>query len=213
LTSAARLILTLAILLACARVYAQTYEVSIQAVVPRFRGELGSLVTGDERDNDTRLIGRNGFGARLTVNTRGYYGHEFSYFDMRAIFSTQVIPQGATVRVLKEDKVKVRLGAYNFLLYMMPRGERWRPYLTGGLQAHEYGAPNITEFTTGRSRNYGANYGAGIKVRLFPNVLLRADFRHYFGGRPYDLTFEDQTRFGGIYKSLEGSAGIVIGFR
>jgi hypothetical protein len=133
---------------------AQSLEVSVQGMYPRFSGKLGSVLESGRKDDDTTLKGKNGIGVRLTANTKGYYGHELTYFQMNATFGTQVIPEGATARVLKEEKVKVRLAAYNFLMYMMPRGERFRPFITGGLQAHEYGAPkSIPEFTSGKTRN------------------------------------------------------------
>ncbi|MCX6621683.1 MAG: carboxypeptidase-like regulatory domain-containing protein, partial [Acidobacteria bacterium] len=36
--------------------------------------------------------------------------------------------------------------------------------------------------------NYGGNFGAGIKVRLFPHTQMRLDLRQHLVGSPYDLT-------------------------
>jgi hypothetical protein len=192
---------------------AQKYEVSVVGIVPRFSGDLGSFIQDDARDDDTKLKGKNGVGLRLGLNTRGYYGHEIGYFDMRATMTANVIPAGASARETRQGRATIRMATYNFLMYMMPRGERIRPYLAFGLQAHDYRTPRIDEFNGIPTRNYGANYGAGVKLRLFPGVGIRFDFRQYLGGKPYELTPDDPAQFGGIYKMVEGSAGVVFQFR
>jgi hypothetical protein len=203
-------------LLASGIVRAQTWEISAGPSYTRFGGQLlGSISLQNKEDDDTKLKGKYGYGARITVNTPGYYGHEFSYFLNYADLTAKVRndEKNPDLVVQRQDRIRVQEAAYNFLLYMMPKGERWRPYLTGGIQFHQYGAPNFEEWAQGNSRNYGANYGGGIKIKLFEHALIRADIRHYLGGKPYDLTFKDETKFsGGILQQFEGSLGLSIGF-
>lgn len=201
-------------LLACCAALAQRFELSVLSGIPRISdAPLGSLSEQEAQDDDTRLEGRQSYGVRFTINTPGYYGHEFGYIQSRATLSS-IFRTGtdASIVTRREDRITIQQASYNFLIYFMPRGERWRPYMTGGLQAHQYGAPNFPEWTRGSSRHYGANYGLGLKLKLFQNALIRLDFRDYFGGKPYDLTFEDVTRSGGILRQMEGSVGIAITF-
>lgn len=201
------------ILLLAGPAAAQKYEVSVTGMVPRFSGNLGSFIESDAKDDDTKLKGKSGFGLRLSGNTRGYYGHEIGYFDIRSTMTANVIPLEGTVRESRQGRAKVRLATYNFLMYMMPRGERVRPYITVGIQAMDFRTPDILEFNGLATQNYGGNYGGGVKMRLFSGLGIRLDFRHYYNGKPYELTSQDATQFGGIYKMIEGSAGIVFQFR
>jgi len=192
----------------------QKWEVNFSRVVSRISdAPLGSLNESPRvKDDDSRLVGRNGYGVRLTYNQRGYYGHEFGYIRTRAVFQTKLRPDAKTVNEV-EERVWVQEAFYTFLMYCMPRGERWRPYIAVGLQAHQYAAPkNIPEFDTGPTRNYGVNYGLGLKLHLIPHSVIRLDFRDHFGGKPYDLTFDDPARSGGILRSMELSAGVGITF-
>lgn len=194
---------------------AQTWEVGVGGSYTRFGGQnLGSIATQEKQDDDTKLKGRHGFGGRVTLNTRGYYGHEFGYFISYADLSTKIRPdtKNPDFVELRKDRIRIQQASYNFLIYMMPRDERWRPYVTGGLQMHQYGEPHFAEWMQGSSRNYGGNYGAGIKIRLFPHALLRADFRHVIGGKPYDLQFKDDKLSGGLLQQLQGTVGFSIGF-
>ncbi len=196
--------------------FAQTWEVSVGPTYTRIGGQLlGSVSTNDKQDDDTKLKAKAGVGVRVTLNTPGYYGHEFSYSIHRADLTTKDRPDENNTNLVNEysDRIKIHTVGYNFLIYMMPKGERWRPYLTGGVQMNQYGEPAIYIWDAGKSRNFGGNYGGGIKLKLFEHVLFRADFRHCLGGKPYDLEYADETKFsGGILQQLEGSIGLSIGF-
>lgn len=171
---------------------------------------LGSVSPETPAEGDTTIRGDYSEGAWITANTRGYYGHELTYlmtrFDVRSVLRNTV--NGSTVVTTAEDRVAVRQLSYNFLVYFMPRGERWRPFVTGGVQANEYHAPNIPGWTSGYTRHYGANWGGGIKFALLPHTLLRFDFRDYMGGKPYKLNLQS----GGFIHQLEGTVGFGITF-
>jgi len=191
---------------------AQTYEVSIIRSWARMsKKPLGSNNVSSPRDDETTFRNGSSYGIRLTLNSRGYYGHELGFMHTRAGLRTVTYAADGT-RTNVETKVRIEEAFYNFLIYMMPRGERWRPYITGGLQAHQTGNPKIENWTGRRNRNYGFNYGAGIKFKLANHVLFRLDLRDYLTGQPYGLAFADVTRQGGLMRQQEASFGLALGF-
>jgi len=194
-------------------VQAQTFEISVLGGLSRMgRAPLGSIAEQNPKEDDTKLKSGFGYGVRVTLNTPGYYGHELGYIYNRATLRARIQAEGAKEAIWKEDKIAVRQAFYNFLMYFMPKGERFRPFMTGGLQMHQYGAPGFTEWSAGSTRNYGANYGGGIKIKLFNRALIRLDIRDYIGGKPYDLKLEDEKPSGGLYRQQEASFGVAITF-
>ncbi len=192
---------------------AQKYEISpVFSYVHIGRPALGSISPNDPQDNDSRFTNSPGYGVRLTWNTWQYYGNEIGYLRLAPIFRTIVRDDANPNGVLLEDKVKVHLLFYNFMIYFMPRNERWRPFVTGGLQAYQYGRPHFPDFPEGKTRHFGGNWGGGIKIRLASHAQARVDFRDYIGGKPYDLTFATASKSGGIMHMLEGSVGIGLTF-
>lgn len=202
--------------MAAGAAHAQNFEVSILGSLPGFSGTgLGMLPTSTAtggKDTDVTLHSKYGYGARLTANTRGYYGHELGYTFNKARLRAISRPDENTANVL-EDNVNIQEAFYNFLIYFMPSRERVRPFITGGLQAYRYGAPkSIADFPGGIYKNYGVNWGGGLKVNLFSHALVRWDFRDYVGGKPYNLTFEDPSKSGGVLHQWELSMGLAITF-
>jgi hypothetical protein len=194
-------------------ILAQRWEVAPTiAFIRPSQGGLGSLPENSSvRDTDTKLKQGPGAGLRVTWNTRGYYGFEGAYIRARHTLSARVTPvSGASYT--REDRIYTDYASFNGLCYFMPAGERWRPFITAGANFQNYGDPNYEEWTAGSSRNYGANFGGGIKLMLMKNVLVRFDFRDYLGGKPYDLTFADDKLSGGIMQTLEATVGISIAF-
>ncbi|MGH9661210.1 MAG: outer membrane beta-barrel protein [Bryobacteraceae bacterium] len=204
----------LAAVLLCLSAQAQTYEVGVHGGMARIKGTpLGSLRESGERNDDSRLKGQSAAGVRFTLNTKGYWGQEVGYIYNRARFVTRLAPPtGSTTPVQREAGVVIHQAFYNVVSYFMPAGERWRPFFTTGLELHENGAPNIAEFTSGRTRNYGFNYGGGVKIRLAPRALVRFDVRDTFTGKPYGLRFEDDALSGGLIRQFEVSAGLSVTF-
>ena len=192
---------------------AQKFEASVFGGYPLISGAaLGSISEEKPQDGDTKLKGNYAYGARLTWNTKGYYGNEVGYTFNRATLRT-TLRDASGVVTLKQDRIVIHQACYNFLIYFMPAGERWRPFITGGMQIQRYGAPRFPEWTQGGTRNYGANYGGGLKLKLFKHALVRFDFRDYIGGKPYDLMFQDEMKSGGLFRQWEGSIGLTITFR
>lgn len=201
------------VLAACGAASAQTYEIAPTASFIRIgRAPLGSISPNDRQDTDSRFKNALAYGVRLTWTPWRYYGHELGYLQSNNTFQTTVRDDANPNGIVYSDKVRVQHVFYNFMMYMMPKGERWRPFIALGAQIHQYGRPDVPDFPSTRSRNYGANYGAGVKLKLFKNALLRIDVRDYIGGKPYDLDFRDPLKSGGILHNLEGSFGIGICF-
>jgi opacity protein-like surface antigen len=75
------------------------------------------------------------------------------------------------------------------LFHFKKRGQRWRPYLAGGIGAKEYivagpepfpqPIPQIASLTTNDVWKVVFTAGGGIKYRLIPHMLLRAEFLDY----------------------------------
>jgi hypothetical protein len=201
--------------LLCGAAQAQPFEIGVLGGYPRMtHAPLGSISPESPQDGDTTLKGDYSQGAWFTINTKGYYGHELTYLLSRATLRTTVRTDvnGTTVVTTQEDRIAVHMAAYNFLIYFMPRGERWRPYVTGGLQAYEYQKPHIPDWPSGHTRHYGFNYGGGIKLVPFKHTVVRFDFRDYLGGKPYQLTFANEGNSGGLVHQLEGTVGFGISF-
>jgi hypothetical protein len=193
--------------------WAQTYEVSIVHGWARMsKVPLGSNDAENPVDDDTRFRNGSSTGIRLTLNTRGYYGHELSFLHTRAGIRTSVLQADGTTKTPFEGRVNIEQAFYNFLMYMMPRGERWRPYITGGLQAAQSGNPKVDGWLGSMTRNYGFNYGAGIKLKLHKHFLVRLDAREYFTGMPYNLRFTDVSLGNKMLRQQEASFGLDFGF-
>jgi len=76
-----------------------------------------------------------------------------------------------------------------FLFHFKTREHRWRPFLAGGAGAKEYviagpspfpqPIPDVASLTTNDVWKVVFTAGGGVKFRLIPHMLLRAEFRDY----------------------------------
>ncbi|MEN6536326.1 MAG: outer membrane beta-barrel protein [Bryobacteraceae bacterium] len=135
----------------------------------------GSLLSNNDLITDAKLT--NGFrlGFSMTFNNSGHMGHEFGYAYNR----TQLNYSGA------DYSTAIHQGFYDFLLYATPEGSKIRPFVAGGGQFNNYMFPGYSVTSGGGgSTKFGFNYGAGIKVRVSPMFLIRADVRQYLTPKP-----------------------------
>jgi hypothetical protein len=221
----------------CIPALAQRYEAGVFGAYEKSKREnLGTLFSSNAGLNsDTELGNGNGYGVRLTLNTEGYHGLEFSYSRTRLPFRTQLLvdPEEETFEAY-DERLRTTIFSGNWLFYFMPRDEKWRPYFTFGAHAQNYRKPVVGRIVEGgedtddvfipffpgtSSRKIGFNYGAGIKLRPAGPVLFRFDFRHYYNGNPFqaDLmaaqgTPIQQQFLPGRLKQMEFSAGISFAF-
>ncbi len=195
---------------------AQTVELGVMGGYPRWgRAPLGSVSLELAQDGDTQLKGQYAYGVSLSVNTKGYYGFEAGYLrDFTQITTVTRQTAGTTVFTSNwEDHRPIHIVYLNALCYFMPKGERWRPFVTGGVQAYNYTRPQIPQFAGVESiRHYGANFGGGIKLKLFSHALVRWDLRDYIGGKPWKLAFANSSKSGGRIHLIEGTMGLALTF-
>ena len=192
---------------------AQTFEFSGFGAYQHLKGTaLGSLAERDPKDDDSKLTSGIGYGARLTWNTPGYYGHELGYSRTNATFRTRIRPADTTTETIRESDVIAQEIFYNFMMYFMPAGERWRPFATVGAQAYQWSRPRIPEWTGAGSRNYGANFGGGVKLKISEHALIRLDVRDYISGAPYRSGMTTAPANRKRLSHAEGSIGIGIAF-
>ncbi len=198
---------------------AQKWEMGVFGGLEPHLGEpdMGSL--SDSPNNTDTYLGhaKDVYGVRLTLNTKGYYGHEVSYSVQHMGFLTNYSTtesDGTAFSAVLTDRVKVEELSYNFLCYFMPRGERFRPFVTAGMEAFQWGAPHFAEWPGGGSRNEGFNFGGGLKIKLFKHGLMRLDLRESVSGRPYgQLSFSPDTPPpGGLMHMYQATIGFSIGF-
>jgi len=207
--------------------YGQQYEIGPYFTFDRMsRAPLGTVRQTGGADSDTRWGDGNGIGVRVTLNTKGYYGHEVgferSHVNLRSNVDEFLIASDGTITlgnaVDRKEKVRQSRLSYNFLMYMMPAGEWWRPYITVGVTSVSTSPPRFYEWNSNGSRNFGANWGGGIKLFPKKNFLVRLDARQIIAGRPYTLVYPtagDGTGgkvSPGNTKQLEISAGVSFAF-
>jgi hypothetical protein len=193
----------------------QTWEVSPLAGYLRLSHKpIGSVDSSSPKEDDTKLHAfQPMIGARLTWNTKGYYGVEAGYFRSKARIDAQIVPAGGTDPITESGRIWINQISVNGICYFMPSGERFRPFVTAGGNVHTYSAPPLADWTLGPApRAIGFNYGGGIKLRLFPHAQARLDVRDIFTGSPYDLSFPTTSGSGGRHRQLEASMGIGLTF-
>jgi hypothetical protein len=197
--------------------HAQKYEFGVTAGLSHLNKPAWGSISGSDtaQDYDTDIKAQQSIGAWVGLNTRGYYGHEFNYQITYAKVNSilRTTTDDVTTQATYRDRIAIHRVGYNFLIYFMPNGSRWRPFVTGGANAAQYQSPNIAGWSYGSNRAYGANYGAGLKLIPMPHALLRLDVRDYVGGKPYDLTHPStSTNTGGIVHQYEASVGFALTF-
>jgi len=122
----------------------------------------------------------NGYsiGFRITLNPMRYFGHEVGYSYNRTHLLLAGVDQGG---------MAIHQGGYNFLVYATKEGSRIRPFATGGAHFSNFVPPGSSATQGGGNTKFGVNYGGGIKVRLTSLFAIRADYRQYLTGKPFDL--------------------------
>lgn len=197
-------------LLFAATGFAQNWEVSPVFSFERLsRKGLGTLSSNNPQNTDIKFHDGYGVGARIGWNPWNYYGMEIGYTMDRPKITGKFTPDtGAPVT--REQKVQVHQGTFTMLAYMMPKLERWRPYLLGGGQMFVYKKPKWPEYQDAGTRNFGGHFGVGIKLKIVNHVNMRFEVRDYIGGKPYKFDLKDDTS--GRLHQLEGTVGFGITF-
>jgi hypothetical protein len=207
--------------LASLPLFAQRYEVGAFYSYERTSHKpLGTVRDVGGADTDTRLRNGQGYGLRLTYNTKGYYGHEVHYQRNLIPLESNVDaflfnPDGTITiggAVDRHEKLRQSELGYNFLMYMMPLGEWWRPFITVGAATVKTNAPLFPEWTAAGTRNFSGNFGGGIKLYPMKHFVFRLDARGYLTGRPFVLNFPSGSTSQGALKGMQFSAGFSYAF-
>lgn len=175
---------------------AQVGEISVSLGASTFQNEnLGRQAPDDP--TYVKIDGGFRMGARFTLNTKKFIGHEFGYGYTRSKLALSDDSANATTTTHQ--------GMYNFLLYATPEGARIRPFVTGGGQFSTFYPPGSSVGYGNGVTKFGFNYGAGLKLRLTPVWAIRLDVRDYVMPKP-DLGVNIYDRSGSL-RLLEVSAG------
>jgi opacity protein-like surface antigen len=115
------------------------------------------------------------FGARITLNSHRFFGHEAGYNYVRA--SWDYVGQNVGTAAHQ--------GFYDFLAYFTPEGSKVRPFVAGGAQFTNFMYPGYSVSSGGGgSMKFGLNYGLGVKTRVTDQWLVRLDYRQYASPKP-----------------------------
>jgi hypothetical protein len=137
-------------------------------------------------------------GARLSVNSWEFLGHEISYAYQRSGLNFGEQDQGG---------MTIQNFYYNFVVHATRQGTVVRPFVTGGGGFSSFFPPGFSSFSGAGDTQFGYNYGAGLKIKLTEIYGIRFDVRDYVTGKPFDLTNSS----GGLH-NLEYSAGFSLLF-
>lgn len=183
------LLLTLAL---AGMVRAQVAEASLSMGVSSFRSPgVGVLSTGVNLNLNSGFR----FAARLTLNTKKYFGHEIGYAYSRS-----------RLRELNSG-LPIHQGFYNFLAYATGEGTRIRPFAAGGGHFSSFYPPGTSAYSGTGYTKFGVNYGAGVKFKINEIFALRFDARDYVTAKPFGLPGA-----AGALQQIEYSAGVGVLF-
>jgi opacity protein-like surface antigen len=146
------------------------------------KSDIGSDVLSAAPAPDAKIRLTNGFrfGFRVTLNTYRYLGWEFGYAYSRTHLHVDGPPSS-------EQGMAIHQPFGDGLFYATPEGSRIRPFVAAGVQASNFVPPGSSVAGGGGDTKFGFNYGAGVKVKIMDNWLLRGDFRQYETGKPFNL--------------------------
>jgi len=167
----------------CVPLFAQVFEAGAHAGVSQLSNAvLGSDIITRNPAPSSKISLKDGFriGFRVTFNTYRFLGGEFGYAYNR----TQLHFDGPPVT---ETGMAIHQGFADALLYATPEGTRIRPFAAGGIHFSNFVPPGQSAQYGGGDTKFGVNYGAGIKIRVGSNWIVRFDFRQYETGQPFKL--------------------------
>lgn len=121
------------------------------------------------------------FGFRLTLNQGDWLGHEFGYQYNRTSLG---FSDGQEL-----GGMGIHRSFYSTLLYATKEGSRIRPFVAGGGQFANFVPPGSSATRGGGENKFGFHYGAGVKVKINDQWLMRFDVREYNQGKPFGRFF------------------------
>jgi opacity protein-like surface antigen len=164
------IITALAFCAVCSSAFSQSAEFTASGGVSKISGK--DIGSGYSLDDGFRM------GFRLCLNPNKFFGHEVGYAYNRSHLLLSGVDQGG---------MAIHQGFYDFLVYGTPEGSHIRPFVAGGAHFSNFVPPGASATQGGGNTKFGVNYGAGIKVKVSYKFGVRADFRQYLTGKPFDL--------------------------
>jgi len=157
--------------------FAQNGELNFHAGSSRFKT---NVIASSEQTN---VLLDNGwlFGFRLTLNQGSFLGHEFGYQYNRTRLG---FSDGEDLGGMAAHR-----SFYSTLLYATPEGSRIRPFVAGGGQFANFVPPGSSATQGGGENKFGFHYGAGVKVRVNDQWMIRFDVREYNQSKPFARFF------------------------
>ncbi len=153
-----------------------------------------SLIGGS--NNDVEITDGFQFAIRIGFNGDSLLGYEILYAHtspkLRYNQATPPLEQGMGIHDYGAD----------VLLHANHEGNRFRPFLAGGVQVSNYVPPGGNAFYSG-STKFGVNYGGGLKVRVVGPWALRVDLRQYTTPKPFNFPLRE-----GWIRRNEASVGL-----
>jgi len=144
------------------------------------------------------------FSPRLTLHSRKYLSHEFSYIFTRANLKVPVngafaLDQGMSIGQLM----------YNAMLSATPEGSKVRPYGAAGGGLVSFYPPGFGLFSGVTVNRPGVNYGAGARVQVNEMWHTRIDFRQTISTSPRIFQTQETS---GSFRQNQFSVGLGISF-
>lgn len=144
------------------------------------------------------------FSPRLTLHSRKFFSHEFSYVFTRANIK---VPVGGAFAL--DQGMSIGQLFYNAVLSATPEGSKVRPYATAGGGLVSFYPPGFGLFSGVTVNRPGANYGAGVRVQLSELLHTRVDFRQTISPSPRIFQTQDTS---GSFRQNQFSVGLGISF-
>jgi len=183
----------LALLLICSPMaFSQGFEASFSGGESYVNTKSANLGTYSPDPNSGTYTLHDGFriALRMTLNQGRFFGHEFGYAYTHTSLD---VPQSAlngglitlpgSAQTVANIGLPAHQGFYDFLVYAIPEGKRFRPFGCGGVQFTSF----HPEGSYGSETKYGINYGGGFKIKVLENWGLRFDLRQYNMSKPFNL--------------------------
>jgi hypothetical protein len=180
---------------------AQEAEVSITGGLASFsNSKFGNLTANGDPQGE--LTADNGFriGARLSLNSWEFLGHEISYAYQRS---------GLNIGGADSGGMAIQNYYYNFVVHATPQGSPVRPFATAGIGVSTYFPPGTSSFSGNGLNSFGYNYGGGLKFPIGPIFGLRFDVRDHVTGNPFGDFVQSSS---GRIHNIEYSAGFSLLF-
>jgi len=140
-------------------------------------------------------------GARLSLNSGLFTGHELSYGYQR--FNLKIGDQ-------KESQASAQDFFYDFVLHFTPNAVAVRPFVLAGAGYTSFSPGDGGVFADASGSNeLGVNFGGGLKIKMGKFFGLRFDARNHLTRKP---NFLDLPNVDGRLYRMEYSAGASLLF-